>query len=266
MSRVVSTWMRLLVCRTNENECLQAQVDSNCIPRREQRTQLPTEPNHFVWTEFINYWAAKVICYWPSVSSILNLNRFRRGNMACTYVSVDTPEFADVSRFSFCRWNFSNNSPPPAALELIGTVELEKRFDEIWIRINSGRQFFKFLRKCTWRFGWRVSRYFWEFRQPPVCSVQPLAGAFVRLLGVGVDFVWVWLFCRWVNLVVNSSPSMWPYWDFHGRQHCRHLDRWPFVSMTWVIELQQVRVILIELRLLLELMEEPNRMEMKCSN
>lgn len=42
-----------------------------------------------------------------------------------THVSVDAPEFTEDSRFNFCRWNFSNNSPPPAGLELIGIVELK---------------------------------------------------------------------------------------------------------------------------------------------
>lgn len=51
--------------------------------------------------------------------------------MACTHVSVDAPELTDDSRFNFCRWNFSNNSPPPAALETIGTVALKIKSKDV---------------------------------------------------------------------------------------------------------------------------------------
>lgn len=61
------------------------------------------------------------------ISKLLAVEFFKyvRKIFACTHVSVDVPEFTDDSRFIFCRWNFSNNSPPPAGLELVGAVELK---------------------------------------------------------------------------------------------------------------------------------------------
>lgn len=51
---------------------------------------------------------------------IFNWNKF-----VCTHVSVEALELTDDSRFIFWRWNFSNNSPPPAGMQLFGTVELK---------------------------------------------------------------------------------------------------------------------------------------------
>lgn len=91
-----------------------------------------------IWATWVtNMWAfeinrtAKYIHYSHGV--VVTGRRFPviQIKMAFTHVSVDAPEFTDDSRFNFCRWNFSNNSPPPAALALIGTVELEN--DYTWL-------------------------------------------------------------------------------------------------------------------------------------